>query len=104
MTSLSEGHMALLALARRAIEAESGPIWKTDVEEACAIHGAACSALWDELQRQIDMQDGKVPVLEHPSVKARKLAKRMRRDILAACQSAIEQALDEMDCEIDFRN
>lgn len=97
MTNLSEGHMALLALARRAIEAESGPIWKTDVEEACAIHSAACSALWDELRRQIDMYDGKVPVLEHPSVKARKLAKRLRREVIATATAAIEQALSEME-------
>lgn len=97
MTNLCEDHMALLALARRAIEAESGRIWKTDLEEACAIHSAACNDLWDELHRQIDMQDGKVPVLDHPSVKARKLANRLRREVIATATAAIEQALSEMD-------
>lgn len=59
-------------------------------------HGAACDALWAELERQIDLQDGKVPVLEHPSVMQIKVAKRMRATILAACRGAIEQALDDV--------
>lgn len=97
MSDLHPDHMALLALARLAIAAESGPLWKTDIEEASAMHGAACDALWDELRRQIDAQDGKVPVLEHQSVKARKLAKRLRKEIIATAAAAIEEALSEME-------
>lgn len=97
MSDLHPNHMALLALARRAIDAEAGPLWRTDPQEACARHAAACDALWEELRRQIDLQDGKVPVLEHPTVKARKMAKRMRKEIVAACMDAIEQALDDVE-------
>ncbi|AGT09087.1 hypothetical protein [Paracoccus aminophilus] len=95
--SPSPDHMHLLALARRALDAEPGPIWKTDPEEAVKRHGAVCNAVWDELRRQIEAQDGKVPVLEHPSVKQKALAKRMRANILAACKGAIDQALDEVE-------
>lgn len=97
MTALTLDHLHLLELARRALDAESGPLWRSDPEEANERHGAACDALWDELRRQVDLQDGKVRVLEHPSVKQRALAKRMRGTILAACQAAIEQALDEVE-------
>lgn len=59
MTDLSDDHMHLLALARRAFDAEQGPLWRDNPEAAVDRHGAACDALWDELQRQVDMQDGK---------------------------------------------
>lgn len=95
--SLAPDHMQLLALARRAIEAEKGRLWTTSIMEAVEKHGAACDALWAELHRQIDLQDGKVPALEHPSVQKRKLAFRMRKEIVANVQTAIEQALDDMD-------
>lgn len=97
MADLSPDHLHLLALARRAISANTGALWKADPEEACAIHGAACDALWDELHRQIDAQDGKVPVLEHPSVKQLRLAKQMRGAILTACTAAVEQALADLE-------
>lgn len=97
MTDLSPDHLHLLALASRAISAESGPLYKSDAEEACAIHGAACDALWDELRRQIDAQDGKIPVLEHPSVKQQRLSRQMRSTIIATCTAAVEQALSELE-------
>lgn len=97
MADLSTDHLHLLALARRAISAESGQLWKSEPEEACAIHATACDALWDELRRQIDAQDGKIPVLEHPSVKQLRLAKRMRSTILTACTAAVEQALSDLE-------
>jgi hypothetical protein len=91
--------MALLSLARCAINAEAGPLWKKDVEEAVTIYGAACDALWNELRRQLDVQDGKVPVLEHPSVQQKALAQRMRGTIITACRSAIEEALSNLEYE-----
>ena len=94
---LHPDHLHLLALARRAITAESGPLWKSDTEQACAVHVAACDALWDELRRQIDAQDGKIPTLEHPSVKQLRLAQRMRSAILTACTVAVEQALSDLE-------
>lgn len=99
MADLSPDHMHILALARSAIEAESGPLWRKDPTEAVEIHAAACSAVWDELRRQIDAQDGRVPVLEHPSVKQRAMAARMRSQIVETCLAAIERALNEMPFE-----
>lgn len=101
MADLHPDHLMLLALARRAVEAETGPLWKNDAPEACAVHGAACDALWDELRRQLTVQDGKVPVLEHPSVKQKALARRMRRTIITTCQVAIEGALADLEYEHD---
>lgn len=95
MADLAPDHMHLLALARSAIEAEQGPIWRKDPEEAVGLHTEACNALWSELRRQIDAQDGKVPVLEHPTVKQRELARRMKRQIIAACIVAVEGALED---------
>ena len=97
MADLHPDHIALLALARRAIDAERGPLWKTAPDEACEIHGTACDAVWDELRRQVDMAAGRVPDLEHPSVKQLKLAKRMRATILATCAAAVDQALNDLD-------
>lgn len=97
MDDLHPSHLHLLALARAAIDAESGITWKTAPEKAIERHGAACDALWNELRHQIDAQDGKVPVLEHPSVQQKRLAMRMRRVIVASVNSAITEALDNMD-------
>jgi hypothetical protein len=88
--------MHLLALARRAIEAETGVTWKTTPMEAVERHGAACDALWTELRRQVDEQDGAVPVLD-PAVAKKMLAYRMRQDIVATVNAAIEDALSDMD-------
>jgi hypothetical protein len=97
MTALAGDHLQLLALARRVIEAETGPLWTESPIAACERHGAACDAFWSELRRQVDAQAGAVPVLEHPSVIQRKLAYRMRREIVSIVNNAIEDALDNMD-------
>jgi len=97
VADLHPDHLMLLALARQAVAAEEGPLWKSDVQEALAVHGDACDALWSELRRQLDVQDGKVPVLEHPSVKQKALARQMRRSIIIACQNAVEEALENLE-------
>lgn len=97
MADLSDDHMRLLALARRAINAENGVSWKTSPMEAVERHGAACDALWSELRRQVDEQDGAVPVLDHPTVTQKKLAYRMRQQIVSTVNAAIEDALSDMD-------
>ena len=97
VADLHPSHMHLLALARAAIDAESGIKWTTSPSEAIERHGSACDALWEELRRQVAAQDGAVPVLEHPSVQQKRLALRMRREIVATVQNAITEALDDMD-------
>lgn len=100
LADIKDDHLRLLALARLAISAESDPLWRKDVLSAAARHGAACDALWRELRRQVDAADGQVvPVLEHPTVKAQRLASRMRGQIVATVQAAIEEALDDLEFE-----
>lgn len=96
MTDLADDHLRILSLARAALKAaDDRALWK-NTERGAAVHGAACDALWDELARQVDINDGKIPVLEHPSVKQVNLAKRMRSDIIAAVQNATAEALDNL--------
>ncbi len=57
---------------------------------------AACEALWEELERQICIQDGNIPVLEHPSVKYRKMIAQWRREIIGTTQDAVVDALDAL--------
>ncbi len=95
IADIEDDHIRLLALARMAIAAESGPEWRCDVLSASDKHGAACDAVWRELRRQVDLQDGVIPTLEHPARQAQKLAKRMRSEIVATVQSAVEEALDD---------
>ncbi len=76
---------------------ESATARQTSPMAAVEQHGAACDALWNELRRQVGEQDGAVPVLEHPAVTKKHLAYRMRKEIVAAVQTAIEEALEDMD-------
>lgn len=93
-----DDHTRLLALARAAMQArDDAKLWKLTPEEAAEIHGAHCDALWDELERQVVVADGRVPVLEHPTVKQRRLARQMRTEILAAVQGAVCEAIDDID-------
>ena len=90
-------HLHLLALAKRAIDArDNRALWKKDVREAIAVHGDACDAVWLELEHQIGAQEGKIPVLEHPSVKQIRMAKRLRDEIIGAVQGAVVEALDDI--------
>lgn len=95
IADIDDDHLRVLALARLAFSVESGPEWTRDMLSAADKHGAACDAVWRELRRQVDLQDGVIPTLEHPSRQAQKLAKRMRSEIVATVQSAVEEALDD---------
>ena len=58
-------HAHLLALAKRCFAAETGAIWRTSPEDAVDVHSAACDALWEELRRQVELADGKIPRFVH---------------------------------------
>lgn len=94
-----EDHMALLALAKRAIDLETGPAWKRSPMKAAETHGAACDALWQELRRQIQEQAGAVPEIEPPSVLQKRLATLLRGQIVTTVHNAIDEAL--RDIELD---
>src|SRR3989304_3400155 len=102
MTALAPDHLHILALARQSFKARDDKrMWSMGVELAIETHGAACEALWVELERQVWAAEGKIPVLEPPAVKARKAAKRMRSDILAAVHDAVVEALDNFPFDRD---
>lgn len=97
MTALSPDHLHLLALARAAIKArDDGPLWRKSPEHASEVHGAACDAVWDELERQVTIADGAVPVLEHPSATKVRRAAQMRGEIIDIVLFAVTDALDDL--------
>jgi ParB family chromosome partitioning protein len=53
-------------------------------------------ALWDELDRQVALQDSHVRVMEHPIVKKRRMIADLRREIVSAAQCAMIDALEEL--------
>lgn len=97
MIPLSPDHLHLLALARAAIKArDDKTLWAKGWETAVEIHGAACDAVWDELERQVTIADGAVPVIEHPSATKVRRAAQMRGEIIASVQHALSDVLDDL--------
>ena len=95
MPDLHPDHLRLLSLANAAFKArDARTLWRENPMAAAEEHGFHCDALWEELSRQCEEQHGAVPVLEHPSVKRRKMVANMRREIVATAQNAIIEALD----------
>jgi hypothetical protein len=102
MTDLSPDHLHLLALARAALAARDDKrMWKERPRHACEIHASACDAVWDELERQVQIAAGIVPVLEHPSATMIRRAKQMRGDIVAAALNGIETALERLERDMN---
>lgn len=98
MTDLHPDHMRLLEMARAAFQArDNRHLWRQNTMKAAEEHGFFCDALWHELERQVDITyEGKIPVLEHPSVKQRRMIAELRREIVAAAQTAMIDALEEL--------
>lgn len=95
---MGDDNLALiLSLAQAAIHArDDRTAWRKNVSRAAEVHGAACAALWDELERQIVIADGRVPTAEHPSVKYQRMIANMRSEIVNVALSAIEGSLVEL--------
>lgn len=101
MADLSPDHASLLALARVAIQArDNHTAWRKDFAHAAEIHCAACDAVWEELERQLQIAEGLVPVLEHPNVKKQRIAMQLRSEIVNAVMSAIEEAMEDIACTV----
>lgn len=90
-------HLSLLQLAKRVFNAESGPNWKKNPAKAVEEHGAACDAFWNELRRQVDLYDDKTPEIESVDVLQKRLASRLRVEIVNTVLGAIEDAMNDMD-------
>lgn len=95
MGDLHPDHERLLALAKAALVArDNRALWTRSIREGAAEHGAACDALWTEIERQVTVQDGRIPTLEHPSVRHKRMVRQMRSEIVARVQDALSDALD----------
>lgn len=97
MAALHPDHQRLLELAQAALKArDNRQLWRNDTLKAAEEHGFYCDQLWAELERQTDDRHGQIPVLEHPSVKQRRMIADLRREIVATAMNGIEAALDEL--------
>lgn len=99
MTALAEitdDFERLLALGKAALEArDDAAAWSRSPEKQAGHHGACCDALWRELERLIQINEGGVPVLEHPARTERRIAKQIRGNITSAILEAVEATLNE---------
>lgn len=78
------------------ISGDDGALWRKSPELACEVHMESCNAVWDELERQVTIADGAVPVLEHPSATKVRRAAQMRGEIIDSVLHAVTDALDDL--------
>jgi len=96
---ISDDLTRVLALARAALCArDDAASWARCPEKAIGHHSACCDALWAELERLVQIHDGRTPTLEHPSMTARRIAKRIRGDII---REILEIATERLEMVID---
>lgn len=76
---ITSDFLRVLAMAKRAIHArDDAATWARSPEKQMGHHAACCDALWHELERLVNINDGMVPVLEHPALRERRIAKEIR--------------------------
>ena len=94
---LHPDHQRILELAKAAIQArDNRQLWRHDTLKAAEEHGLYCDQLWEELDRQCNDRHDDLNMLEHPSVKQRRMIADLRREIVTAAMNGIEAALDEL--------
>jgi len=102
MTQPSEIHddlQRVLALAKRALMArDDAAAWSQAPEKQIGHHGACCDALWDELERLVQIHDGITPAIEHPALRERRIAKEIRGRIVS---EILEIARDRLETTMD---
>lgn len=97
MTDFHPDHRYILELARAALQArDNRQLWRQNIRKAAEEHGFFCDALWAEIERQLDEQFDRIAVIEHPSIKQRRMIANIRREIVAVAQHAIEEALNDL--------
>jgi hypothetical protein len=96
---ISDDLLRLLALGKAALSArDDAAEWARSPEKAIGHHGACCDALWQELERFVNLHDGKTPTLEHPSMKERRIAKQIRGAII---NEILELTRYRLECVVD---
>lgn len=87
----------ILALTKAALSArDDAASWRRSPEKAVGHHAACCDALWVELERLVDLSDGKVETLEHPAMRQRRIARRLRAHIVGEAIEAISERLEQV--------
>lgn len=89
----------ILALAKRAINArDDAAAWARTPEKQIGHHSACCDALWDELERLVQIDDGNTPTLEHPAARERRISNAIRGKVIA---EILDIARDRLETTID---
>ena len=89
----------ILAMAKRTLSArDDAAAWSRSPEKQIGHHGACCDALWDELERLVQIHDGITPAIEHPAARERRIAKEIRGRIVA---EILDIASDRLESTID---
>ena len=85
----------ILQLAQAERKASKAPLWKSNAELACEIHGEACEALYQELYAQLDAREGKhSPVSEAPNKPCP--VKALRREALCELRERLPGMIDDV--------
>lgn len=96
---MTDGHAAILSLAKYAIAMETSAIWKLDAEEASRLHGEACEAVWAELKRQVHMAGQDIPPLPSPKKQVEAVRKEALRRLEERLPELIAEAIGEISSE-----
>lgn len=87
----------VLALARAALKArDDAEAYCRSPEKQLGLHSVCCDNLWSELERLVQLDDGRIPVLEHPAAKERRIAKNIRRQVIAEILNCAEERLEQV--------
>lgn len=98
-SDITDDLQRILALAKRALAArDDAAEWSRAPEKQIGHHGACCDALWDELERLVQIHDGITPAIEHPAARERRIAKEIRGRIIA---EILDIAADRLETTID---
>jgi len=82
-SEIPDDFMRILALAKRALSARDDAAgWSRAPENQIGHHAACCDALWDELERLVQIHDGIAPAIDHPAARERIIAKDIRGRII----------------------
>ena len=98
-SEITDDLQRLLALGKRALSArDDAAEWSRSPEKQVGHHGACCNAVWDELERLVQIHDGIPPAIEHPAQRERRIAKEIRGRII---EEILEIARDRLETTID---
>ena len=101
-SDISDDHQRILALAKAVFTArDDAARWTQSPENQLGHHDACCQALWDELERLVEINDGKVPTLENPAERERRIAKNISIGVISEILDIAKERLTQDVCGSD---